>query len=318
VLVTGGTSLIGAQVARLLAERGDDVTVLQRSESGLSLPEVRADIADAPAVAEAVRGHDAVIHCAARVGVVGTREEFERTNVEGTRAVVDAMLRHGVPRLVHVSSPSVAHAGESLVGAGADPADPQLVRGHYARTKAEAERIALASGLPEVVAIRPHLVWGPGDTQLMGRIVDRARSGRLALIGTGAALIDTTYIDNAADALAAALDHAPEATGRALVVSNGEPRTVAEMLQRIVAAAGVRARMRRVPPPAARAAGAAAEGVWATTGREDDPPITRFLAEQLSTAHWFDQRLTREMLSWSPAVSLDEGFVRLARWFHAQ
>jgi nucleoside-diphosphate-sugar epimerase len=162
--------------------------------------------------------------------------------------------------------------------------------------------------------VRPHLVWGPGDTQLVGRIVARARAGRLALVDDGAALIDTTYVDNAADALLAAVDHAADdgVHGRAFVVSNGEPRTVAEMVQRICAAAGVEGPRRRVPFRVAFAGGAAAERAWAAAGREDDPPMTSFLAEQLATAHWFDQRETRDRLRWRPRVPLDEGFARLA------
>ena len=181
------------------------------------------------------------MHLAAKVGVTGPWGEYEQINVAGTELLVDAARRAGVTSFVHVSSPSVAHAGEALVGAGAEPADPRGTRGHYATSKAMAELSALAASddaMP-IVAIRPHLVWGPGDTQLVGRIVERARQGRLALVGSGTALIDTTYIDNAADALVAALDRAPKLGGRAFVVSNGEPRTVAELVARMVAAAGL-------------------------------------------------------------------------------
>jgi nucleoside-diphosphate-sugar epimerase len=155
-------------------------------------------------------------------------------------------------------------------------------------------------------------VWGPGDTQLVGRIVERARAGRLPVIGSGAALIDTTFVDNGADALVAAVDACGPVHGEALVVSNGEPRPVAEVLARLCAAAGVPGPRRRVPFPLAWAAGAAVEGVWTATRRRDTPPLTRFLAEQLATAHWFDQRRTREALGWTPRVSLAEGFTRLA------
>jgi nucleoside-diphosphate-sugar epimerase len=157
-----------------------------------------------------------------------------------------------------------------------------------------------------VVVVRPHLVWGPGDTQLVGRIVARARAGRLAVVGTGAALIDTTYLDDAVDALVAALDRAPDLHGRVLVVSGGEPRPVAELLASICAAAGAPAPRFAVPAGLARAGGAVAEALV-----RRDPPMTRFLAEQLSTAHWFDQRATREALGWAPRVGLDEGFRRL-------
>ena len=137
----------------------------------------------------------------------------------------------------------------SLIGAGASPADPVAARGPYARSKAVAELIALAAdgrGLA-VVAVRPHLVWGPGDTQLVARIVDRARRGRLPLIGSGAALVDTTYVINAVDALVAALDRCVEARGQALVVTNGEPRPVAELITAICRAAGAPPPSRRVP-----------------------------------------------------------------------
>jgi nucleoside-diphosphate-sugar epimerase len=301
-----------------LHRAGHDITTLQRSEApGLPGRAFSGSINDAAAIAAACDGQDGVIHLAARVGVVGDWSDYERVNVDGTRALISTAQHAGVSRFVHVSSPSVAHAGEPLVGSGAAPADPHHTRGHYATSKAMAERAALraSTGAMPIVAIRPHLVWGPGDTQLVGRIIERARRGRLALVGSGAALIDTTYVTNAADALVAALDRAHDISGRALVVSNGEPRTVLELFTRITAAAGIDWMPRRVPAKLAITGGLAAERLWARTGRSDDPPMTSFLAEQLSTAHWFDQRATRQLLEWSPAVTLDAGFAALAASF---
>jgi len=217
----------------------------------------------------------------------------------------------------------VAHSGTSLIGRGADPANPFAARGPYAKSKAAAEQIALAAdhGQLAVVAVRPHLVWGPGDTQLVARVVDRARRGRLVLIGSGAALIDTTYVVNGVEALLAALDRCVLARGQALVVTNGEPRPVAELLSALCRAAGAPQPTRHVPVSLARAGGAMVESLWRLTedlrteAAADDPPLTRFLVEQLSTAHWFDQRQTREVLQWEPRVSLDEGFAELQRWY---
>ena len=317
VLVTGATSMLGRNTARALIARGDEVTVLQRRPSGLPCNEVLGDIADPAAVRRATAGQDAVLHLAAKVDVVGAWVEYARSNIEGTRAVVAACRAESVGRLVHVSSPAVAHTGRSLLGVGAEPADPTHARGNYARSKAIAEREALAAHSVDlaVLCIRPHLVWGPGDTQLVGRIISRARAGRLAVLGSGAALIDTTYVDNAVDALVAAVDSAPKAHGSALVVSNGEPRPVMEILTRLCNAARVPPPHRRVPVATALIAGTALEAVWHLLGRRDTPPLTRFLVEQLTTAHWFDQRRTREVLGWAPRVSLDEGFDELARWF---
>ncbi|MGY1698226.1 NAD-dependent epimerase/dehydratase family protein [Geodermatophilus sp. SYSU D00766] len=317
VLVTGASGMLGRATAGALLARGDEVTVLQRRPAGLPCAEVLGDVADAAAVARAVLGQDAVVHLAAKVDVTGPWAEYERANVGGTRNVVAASAAEGVGRLVHVSSPSVAHAGDPLTGAGADPADPDSARGSYARSKAQAEVLALAADSPglAVLAVRPHLVWGPGDEQLVARIVARGRAGRLPLIGSGAALVDTTYVDNAAAALVAAVDACGPVHGEALVVSNGEPRPIGELLGRLCGAAGAPGPRRRVPARVAWLAGAVVEGVWAATDRRSTPPLTRFLAEQLSTAHWFDQRRTRAALGWRPEVPLEEGFARLAAWY---
>jgi 2-alkyl-3-oxoalkanoate reductase len=319
VLVTGASSLIGRHTAERLLARGDVVTSLQRRGSGLPVRDVLGSVTDRDAVARACEGQDAVVHLAARVGATGRWKDFEQANVAGTAAVVEAARRAGVRSFVHVSSPAVAHAGHALVGAPAGAADARATRGHYATSKAMAEAAALgaSSDAMPVVAIRPHLVWGPGDTQLVGRLVDRARRGQLALVGSGTALVDTTYVDNAACALVAAVDRASDLGGRALVVSNGEPRTVSELVARVLAAAGEAAAPRHVPRPVALGAGSVVERVWAAGRRVEDPPMTRFLAEQLGTAHWFDQRETRAALRWEPTVTLAEGFARLAAWFRS-
>jgi nucleoside-diphosphate-sugar epimerase len=166
-----------------------------------------------------------------------------------------------------------------------------------------------------VTTVRPHVVWGPGDTQLVGRIVDRAAKGTLPLLDQGMALIDTTYVDNAAEAIIAALGRIEDVHGESFVVSNGEPRTVRDVLGGFCDAAGVPRPRLRVPGPLARLAGRAVERIWERRPGTDEPPMTEFLAEQLSTAHWFDQRRTRERLQWTPRVSLDQGFENLAVWF---
>ena len=328
VLVTGGTSLLARRTAEALLARGDEVRLLQRHPSALACEQVLADVRDADAVMRAVDGCDAVLHAAAKVGVVGEWEGYRSVNVDGTANVVGAARTHGVSRLVHVSTPSVAHSGHPLVGAEAEPAVTGRRGAWYAESKAMAERIAIGTSsdaLP-VVAIRPHLVWGPGDSQLVGRIVERARAGRLALVGDGAALIDTTYIDGAASALVCALDAAvPGAAcvGRTYVIANGEPRLIRDLVLGICRAAGLDIEPRRVPLRVALIAGALVERAWALRrtdpdgGTTSEPPLTRFLAEQLGTAHWFDPRPARTDLGWSPPVTIDDGLRHLADWFAA-
>ncbi|MDR6169054.1 NAD-dependent epimerase/dehydratase family protein [Curtobacterium sp. SORGH_AS_0776] len=317
VLVTGASGFLGQATAAAVRAAGHEVRTFQRRPSGVEgVSDVLGSMTDPAAVARAVDGIEAVVHLAAKVSLAGDPDDFVRVNVDGTRTLLDAARGAGVERFVFVSSPSVAHTGSSLVGADAGPAEPARARGDYARTKAAAELLALAADAPgfAVVAVRPHLVWGPGDTQLVGRIVDRARTGRLPLLDSGAALIDTLYVDNAASAMVAALDHAADdgVHGNAYVVTNGEPRPVGDLLAGICTASGVPAPRVHVPAWVARFAGSLVEAVWRVRPGEDEPPMTRFLAEQLSTAHWFDQRRTRRDLQWTPAVSIDEGLGRLA------
>ncbi len=327
VLVTGASSLIGAGLVRALVGRGDDVVCFQRHAvaalGSLDVEQRLGDVRDGDAVAVAAEGCAAIVHLAAKVGVVGPWEEYRSINVDGTRHVVAAARRHGIGRIVHVSSPSVAHGGEPIVGAGADAPQVGRSRAWYPESKALAEidALAAADGSLGVVAVRPHLVWGPGDTQLVGRIVDRAASGRLALVGGGAALIDTTYIDNAVSALVAALDAVGPDTvcsGRAYVVANGEPRTIRELIEGICAAAGVPFAPRSVPRRLGIAAGTLVERVWPLLRGDEEPPLTRFLAEQLATAHWFDPRPARDDLGWTPTVTIDDGLDRLAAWYASQ
>ncbi len=313
VVVTGASSLLGRTVALALAERGDSVTCFQRSASGTELAEVRGDIRDGAALLAAAAGHDALIHLAALVAPRAAWSDAYGVNVTGTVNAQRAGELCG--RFVHISSPSVAFKNVPAVGVGAEPAC-YAGRDVYTRSKAIAEQLVLIDNDVPTIVVRPHLVWGPGDTQLVGRIVARAKQHRLAVPGHGRALIDTTYVDDAARAIIAALDHAvpgDEACGKAWVVTGADPRPVADLMNGILLAAGLRASVRSVPAPVAAFAGRLAQSFWPGS----EPPITHFAARQLSVAHWFDQRETQRVLDWTPRVSVDEGLARLAAWFRA-
>jgi nucleoside-diphosphate-sugar epimerase len=241
VLVTGASGLLGREVARLLVRQGHEVTTYQRRPSGVNgAADFCGSVTDGASVGRAVAGAEGVIHLAAKVSFTGRAAEFDEVNVEGARRLLRAARAAGVRDVVFVSSPSVANSGAAIAGLGAEPADPEHAHGDYSRTKAEAELLALAADAPEIraAAVRPHIVWGPGDTQLVERVLARAGRGRLPLLDAGAALIDTTYVDNAASAIVAALHRMEHIHGRALVVTNGEPRPVGELLAGICAAGG--------------------------------------------------------------------------------
>lgn len=322
-LVTGGGGFLGGAIARLLRERGDEVRSLSRGRypalEGLGVEQVRGDIADAGAVRRACEGVEAVFHVAAKVGLWGKYREYYQTNVVGTRNVLDACEGAGVRRLVFTGSPSVVFDGRDV--AGVDESAPYAERfdSHYSRTKAISEDMALsaASERLAVVSLRPHLIWGPGDTNIVPRIVAQAREGKLRRIGAFDKLVDTTYIDDAARAhvlAAARLAVDPEISGRAYFLSQGDPRPIWEIIDKILAAAGLPPVQKSVPPPAARAAALFYEAAWRALLLKSEPPLTRFLVTQLTTAHWFDISAARRDLGYAPQVSIEEGFRRLHAW----
>jgi nucleoside-diphosphate-sugar epimerase len=320
VLVTGGGGFLGGAVVRQLLDDGDDVSIFNRSDypelASLGVRVIRGDLGDADAVAAACDGTDAVIHVGARAGPGLRRADFERANVDGTRHVLDACRRHGVGVLVHTSSPSVVHSGRDLEGVDESLPYPHRHPAPYPATKAAAERMVLAAdGDPlRTVALRPHLVWGPGDNHLLPRLVERNRAGRLRLPAPDKR-IDTTYIDNAARAHVLALRELvgqARCAGRAYFISNGEPRPVGEIMQMLLLAAGEVPRIRRVSPATARIAAAVVDPLWRLLRLRRDPPVSRFLVEHLATAHWFDIGAAARDFGYRPEVSIDEGLQRLA------
>ncbi len=321
VLVTGGGGFLGGAIVRRLVARGDRVRSFARGEypelEKLGVEVRRGDLCDADAVAAATLGCERVFHVAALPGVWGAYKKYYRTNVVGTDNVLAACRAQGVERLVYTSTPSVVHAGGDIEGGDESLPYATQYSAHYPRTKAVAERRVLEAngGNLSTVALRPHLIWGPGDNHLTPRILARGRAGRLRLIGNRPNLIDTVYIDNAADAHILAADRLePSAAcaGRAYFISNGQPVTLAEITNGILAAAGLPPVTRRISAPLAYALGALAELAYGLLRIRKEPPLTRFLARQLSTAHWFEIGAARRDLGYEPAVSIREGLRRLA------
>lgn len=296
VAVTGGGGFLGRRVVELLADAGHTVRVVGRSryadleQRGLDC--VQADLSDRAQALRALEGVEAVVHCAAKAGVWGPREEYERANVDATRHVLEAARTHGIARLVHTSSPSVCFDGRDHVRVAEAPY-PARYLAAYPATKAAAERLVLAANDARLatVALRPHLIFGPGDPHLVPRLIDRAAAGKLAVVGSGTNRVSLTYVDDAAwahvDALGA-LAPGAACAGRAYFVANAEDVVLWDWVRDLLRHVGVPAPRRRVPLPVAYAAGAAAEAVWRATARSGEPPMTRFVALQLARTHTYD------------------------------
>ena len=320
-LVTGGGGFLGSAIVRRLIARGDTVRTFQRGHypdlEKIGVECIRGDVAEGISLKAAVRDIDVVFHVAAKAGVWGRYHEYDMVNVLGTERVIGAAFGSGVTRFVFTSSPSVVFNGSDENGITESAPYPENYLAHYPRTKAAAEKYVLAANSPAfaTIALRPHLLWGPGDPHLVPRVIARAKAGRLRIVGTGQNLVDSTYIDNAADAHILAADKlfpgAPCA-GKAYFLSNGQPLPMADLLNRILAAAGMPPVTQRISAKKAYALGSLLETTYRLLGIKNEPPMTRFIARQLSTAHWFDLTAIQRDLGYHPTVSIDEGMRRLA------
>ncbi len=319
-LVTGGGGFLGGHIVEMLHRRGDDVTALGRrpyphlTEKGIAT--VQADLRDAEAVAAACEGMDVVFHVAAVTHLWGRRGPIWAINVDGTRHVIAACRRHGVRRLVFTSTPSVVFGDEALCGVDESQPYPTRYLAHYPASKAEAERLVLQANDDDLhtVALRPHLMWGPGDPHLVPRIIERARRGRLVQIGKGDTRVDFTYIDNAANAHLLACDAlkpGAACAGRPYFISQGEPVLLWSWFNELLTRLDVPTIRRSMSPTSARLLGVVCEWAYALLRPDGEPPMTRFLAGQLSQSRYFDISAARRDLGYEPTVSTTEGLDRL-------
>jgi len=321
VLVTGGSGFLGSAICVQLVSRGDEVIAFQRGTSDrleqLGARIIRGSITDAEAIASAMQSVDAVIHTAAKAGIWGPYDEYYQPNVAGTENVIAGCRQNGISKLVFTSSPSVVHAGGDIEGGDESLPYPDHFNSPYPATKALAEQLVMAANDSELrtVSLRPHLIWGPGDNHLLPHLLERTKSGKLKLPGPDK-LIDMVYIDNVADAHLLALDKLasdPQMVGgKTYFITNDEPLSQGELIGRLLKAAGRDVEITAISPPIAMAAGIIFENAWKLFRLKSEPPITRWSAEHLSTAHWFDISAAKRDLGYSARVSVAEGLRRLS------
>lgn len=325
ILVTGGGGFLGRRIVELLLERGDDVTFLARGHypevEALGARGLQVDLQDAAKVAEAVHGMDAIIHVAAKAGFWGDFEEYRGINVEGTRNLLDAAERHDVPKFVYTSTPSVIGYAHDSENAGQDTPYAEEHWSPYPETKAMAEQMVLAANSPHIatVSLRPHLIFGPRDNNLMPRVVDRAKSGRLPIIGDGTNKVDMTYVDNAAwahlDALDALTGHDAPHAGKAYFISNDAPVVLWDWLNDFFGALDIPPVTRKVSLRTATVLGNVMEFAWKTLPLKGEPRMTKFLAAGLAQTHWYDMEPAKRDFGYSIRVPMEEGTARTVAWF---
>jgi nucleoside-diphosphate-sugar epimerase len=328
--ITGASGFIGGKIAERLLAEGRRVRVLARRPlphlEALGAEVIPGDLDNREALRRGCLGTETVFHVAGRVGVWGPRREFFDVNVGGTQNVINACREAGVPRLVYTSSPSVVYNGGDL--AGVDESAPLCTAAPcgYPTSKAAAEREVLAAHGPSLatVALRPHLVWGPGDKNVVPRVLSLARTGKLKIIGAGRNKVDVTHISNVVDAHLLAEgalatcnligykgSGQPGAGGKAYFITNGEPVILWDWINQLLRGVGIPEITKHVPLPVAYTAGGVMETLWRVLPLKGEPPMTRFVAKEMATDHWFDITAARRDLAYHPLVTMAEGTAEL-------
>lgn len=326
VLVTGAGGFLGQYVVEKLIARGDHVRAIGRGDypalKKLGVETRKVDLRDRKSVVDACEGMDVVQHIAAIAGIFGAWKEFYEINFVGTENIVHGCQKHGIGRLVYTSSPSVTFAGTDQLGIDETAPYPDKWLCYYPQTKAMAEQLVLksnAQGKLTTCALRPHLIWGPRDQHLIPRLLDRARQKKLRIVGDGKSLVDMIYVENAADAQLLASDamqRNPSIGGSAYFLSQGEPVNCWEWINDILKLAKIPPVEKKISLRTAWIAGSILESAYKLLGRTDEPRMTRFLAAQLATSHYFSIEKAKRELGYAPAISTAEGMKRLGEWIN--
>lgn len=322
-LVTGGGGFLGKAIVKMLLERGYQVASYSRNSypelTGLGVEQTQGDLTDLGPLIRAAEGCELIFHVAAKAGIWGLYDDFYQPNVVGTKNVIQVCRKLQIERLIYTSSPSVVFDGKDMEGIDESVSYPDHFLSFYPQTKAEAEQAVLAANDSSLatVALRPHLIWGPEDNHLVPRILTQGRAGALRRIGTRPCLVDTVYIDNAAEAhvmAAEKLSSGSVVAGKSYFIANGEPLPLWEMVNKILAAGGIPPVKKTISPRLAYFIGAVLENIYRLFKLSGEPRMTRFVAKELSTAHWFDLAAAKQDFGYRPQVSIEEGLSRLRTW----
>jgi 2-alkyl-3-oxoalkanoate reductase len=316
-LVTGGGGFLGSGITNALLKNGDEVSVIGRGRYHHlpnSVKILQGDIRDSNFVNTSFKNIDTVFHTAAIPGIWG--QDFFSINVQGTENIINACKKYSVRKLIFTSSPSVVFGDSSLEGVDESISYPEKYLCDYSLTKALAEKMVLqANGnILSTVAIRPHLIWGPGDPHLVPRLLEKAKKNKLVQVGDGKNKVDIIYIDNVVSAhllASKALEGDTNICGKAYFVSDGEPVVLWDWINQLLRKMNKPNVSRKISYKNAMRLGAFLEGVYGLFGIKNEPPMTRFLASQLATSHYFNISRAKNDFGYMPLVSQDEGMKRL-------
>ncbi len=324
VLITGGSGFLGRHLIQALKRNGiEDIRIFCRhvcedlAQNGVEVH--YGDLTDFEAISNAVKACEVVFHVAAKAGVWGSYKNYYRANVEGTLNVLKACQHWGVKKLVYTSTPSVVFNGQSLSNVTESTPYGKHWLCAYAKTKRIAEEAVLRANGENglcTVALRPHLIWGPGDQHLIPNLLKLVRKGLLFKVGDGNNWVDVSYVENVADAHVMAMNALGNGKidGKAYFISQDDPVRLWDWINELLGRLNLPRVQKRIPFRVAYAMGACFELVYKLLHISAQPPMTRFVATELSKDHYFSMAAAKMDLHYLPKISNEEGMQKLVTW----
>ncbi|MEK9772805.1 MAG: NAD-dependent epimerase/dehydratase family protein [Opitutae bacterium] len=326
ILITGGLGFIGHAIARRLLEEGHEVHALGRTSNPPTNKLIHGlhyhshDLSRERLKDDWFKGTETVFHVAAKAGIGGRYQDYRLANLSATEQLLQACTEMDVSHFIYTSTPSVSFSTRPIRGGDESLPYSSEVFSPYASTKALAEQAVLSAhdskGL-RTLALRPHLVWGPGDPHLLPRVISRHRAGKLKMVGDGQNRVDLTHLDNVVHAHLCALHSMvsdQQLGGKAYFIGQEEPVLLWDWLNEIFAELGLPRLEKSVSYRTAFRLGYLIEGIWAMFSLSGDPPMTRFVASQLAHDHWFSSSAAKKDLGYRPLICMEEAMRKTLPW----
>lgn len=312
-VVTGASGFLGSAFARALRQRDAEVIGIDLQPPADERA-IQANLSQPGAWRDAFAGADLVVHTAARVGEIGTPDQFRSQNVDTTANVIDACERAGVGRLLHLSS-IVVH-GTSFPDPCPEDHSVQPTGNPYTDTKIASEHAVLAAhaaGRVCATVIRPGDVYGPGSQQWTVRAVEMMQAGTFALVDGDRGVLSPVFVSDVIDGgLVAATSE--NGAGRVFHVTGGVGVSPRHFFGHYARMLGIR--LRSVPPGVARVAAPIVALASRVLGR--DPILSGRTLEYVTQPGTYSIERAQQILGWSPATSLADGMAETERWLRAE
>lgn len=323
ILVTGGTGFLGKRAALRLAQQGYTVTVAARNllpagdlfQYGVRL--YKMDLENELEVVNACKGHDIVLHCGALSKPWGHYQDFYRTNVLGTKHVIEGCFTHDIQRLIHISTPSLYFDYTDRFNINESSSLPVKPCNAYAATKRIAEEevdLASTEGL-NTITLRPRGIFGPGDTTILPRIIEANNKKNLPIINNGNAKIDMTYVDNVVDAIILSIEASPKVFGKKYNLTNGEPWTIFALMQSLFLKLGTPLYLKKIPYPIAYLLAWGSEIYSKLCNHYNEPKFTRYTVGVIAKSQTLDIESAKNDLGYTPRIGIEEGINRFVKWW---